>query len=261
MQKKPWFLKIILSLMLATLLLTATQFIVIAQGFSNSPFFRVHTKKTITPSPTPDEDEENDDICGFTADDCGEPIISDTQQAWMNFEAHPSADVVIIMFWMEDCAHCEEVLNTVLPNVVKQYDDQIFIYPIELKDIESVDRFYQMAERLGVSKNNIGVPLAIVANQVLTGDQIKSKLSERINTAIQDGQKTVLAIPEFADQLPESIQNRQINQQDLRSENSSTNQSGSARIITLLLVIGLPVLIILLLALYFYFKRRNRIQP
>ncbi len=63
MQKKPWFLKIILSLMLATLLLTATQFIVIAQESSNSPFFGVHTKETITPTPSPDDDLENDDIC------------------------------------------------------------------------------------------------------------------------------------------------------------------------------------------------------
>jgi thiol-disulfide isomerase/thioredoxin len=261
MQKKPWLIKIIHCLMVATLFLNTTQFIVFAKGFSNSSFFMVSTKETITPTPTPAEDELNDDICGLTADGCGDTENSDVQQAWMNFKAHPSANVVIIMFWMEDCAHCEEVLNTVLPALDKQYDDQIFIYPIELKDIETVDNFYQMAERLGVSKNNIGVPLAIVGNQVLTGDQIKSKLSEKINTVLQNGQKTVLAIPEFADQLPESIQIRQINQQDLLNENSSANQSNSSRIITLLLAIGLPILIILLSVLYFYFKRRNRVRP
>ena len=246
--------------MFVPLFLNAFHLNVFAKGISNSPFFMDDKKETITPTPTPSADEENEDICGLTSEDCGDTESSDVQQAWMNFEANPSADVVIIMFWMEDCAHCEEVLKTVLPGVVKQYDDQIFIYPIELKDIETVDKFYQMAERLGVSKNNIGVPLAIVGNQVLTGDQIKSKLSERIKTALKDGYKTVLAIPEFSDQLPESILNRQTNQQDLPNKNSSANQTNSTRTVTLILAVGLPILVILLLVLYFYFKRRNQVK-
>ncbi len=178
MQKKPWFLIITLSIMLASLFLSATQFNVVAVSDSTLSFFIDLKQESKTPTPTLASDEEIEDICGLSSEDCGDTVNSDAHSAGMNFEAHPFADVVIILFWMEDCAHCEEVLNTVLPSVATQYDDEIFIFPIELKDIDTVDIFYQMAERLGVPKNKIGVPLAIVGNQVLTGDQIESDLLE-----------------------------------------------------------------------------------
>jgi thiol-disulfide isomerase/thioredoxin len=209
-------------------------------------------------TPTPTGNSEEEDICGFTSEDCGDSSSSDSAKSELNFEANPFADVVIILFWMEDCSHCEEVLNTVLPEIEFQYDDQVFIFPIELVDIETVDTFYQMAERLGVPKNNIGVPLAIIGSQVLTGNQIKTDLNGWIETYLQENTSSILAIPEFADQLPESIQIRQINLEVFPKENQPVSQTPGIRTLTLLLAIGIPVLGVLLVLVYFLIQRSAR---
>ncbi len=258
MEKKPWLLKIILSIMAASLFLSGTQINIFTASGSNHPIFKDLKQESPTPTPTPTSIPDNEDICGLTSDDCGDGGSADAHQAGMNFEAHPNADLVIILFWMEDCAHCAQVLNSVLPGFVTQYNDHIYIYPIELKEIESVDKFYQMAERLGVPKNDIGVPLAIVGNQVLTGDQIESELTNWVETLLMEGQTTILAIPEFEDQLPDSIQNRQMATQVLTNGNMASNQSKNSRTITLNLAVGIPILIVLLLGLYFYFKRKHQ---
>ncbi|MDX9850310.1 MAG: hypothetical protein RBT01_07390 [Anaerolineaceae bacterium] len=257
MQKKPWLLKIILSIMVASLLLNIHHFKVIAGSHLNDAIFNDSLQESRTPTPIPAGTDEKNDICGLEADDCGDPENASAHSAGMNFDAHPNADVVIILFWMEDCAHCAEILNSVLPGFVTKYNDQIYIFPIELKEIETIDSFYQMAERLGVQKNDIGVPLVIIGNQVLTGDQIESGLSNWVEKTLQSGNKTILAIPEFEDQLPVSIQNRQMNAQDLSNVNAATHQNNNSRTMTIALVAGIPVLIVVLFGLYFYFRRTN----
>ena len=117
---------------------------------------------------------------------------------------------------------------------------------------------FRSAERLGVQKNDIGVPLVIIGNQVLTGDQIESGLSNWVEKTLQSGNKTILAIPEFEDQLPVSIQNRQMNAQDLSNVNAATHQNNNSRTMTLLLVAGIPILFVVLFVLYFYFRRSNQ---
>lgn len=258
MEKKPWLFKFIHSILVASLFLSVPQINIFAASDSIDPSFNDFKQVSTTSTPTPTTIPENENICGLTSEDCGDLGSTETHSTEMNFEAHPNADVVIILFWMEDCAHCAQVLNKVLPKMVRQYNEQIFIYPIELKEIKSVDTFYKMAERLGVPKNNIGVPLAIVGNQVLTGDQIESELSNWVEKNLQAGNKTILAIPEFEDQLPESIQNRQMKSQNLSNGNTATNQNNNSRTITLILAVGLPVLIVVLLLRYFYFKRTNQ---
>ena len=250
-------LKVIFSILTLLLVLSASQITVLAASNSYISFIIRSNQELSTPTPTENSEEE---ICGFTSEDCGDSSSSDSTKSELNFGANPFADVVIILFWMEDCAHCEEVLNTVLPEIEFQYDDQVFIFPIELADIETVDTFYQMAERLGVPKNNIGVPLAIIGNQVLTGNQIKTDLNGWIKTYLQENTSSILAMPEFADQLPESIQIRQINPKDFPKENQPVSQTSGIRKLTLLLAIGIPTLGVMLILVYILFKRSNRLK-
>lgn len=249
-------LNLIFTFLTALLLLIVTQFSVFA-AFNSHISFLMHSNQELS-TPTPIENSEEDDICGLTSEDCGDSSSPDAIKSELSFKANPFAEIVIILFWMEDCAHCEEVLNTVLPEIEFQYDDQVYIFPIELTDIETVDTFYQMAERLGVPKNNIGVPLVIIGSQVLTGGQIKTDLSGWIETYLQDNTKSILAIPEFADQLPESIQSRQINQEDFPKENQPVSQTPDIRTQTFLRAIGIPFLGVLMILVIFLSLRSAR---
>lgn len=255
MKHIPWRFKAIFIFMTTVLILSAFQLNVFAERNTQAPFFFHSNQESSTPTPTPSVNAEEEDICVLTSEDCGNSSVSSPAKPEVNLEANPFADVAIILFWMEDCVHCEEVLETVFPEIEFQYNDRVSILPIELKEIESVDIFYQMAERLGVPKNNIGVPLVIIGSQVLTGNQIKADLSQWIEIYLQQNTKTILAIPEFSEQLPEAVRSRQINPEDFPGENQPVYRTTGMRSLPLLLAIGITVLGVILILAYKLFKR------
>jgi len=188
-----------------------------------------------TPSPTTEGSSPRDDLCPITDLDCEELTGSIGNLSIPTQEILVNADVILILFWMQDCPHCEEVLATVLQEIEITYQDQIAVFPIELKEVETIDTFYAMAERLGVPKNNIGVPLIIIGDQVLTGDEIKQKLTNLIDKNLQAEDYRILAIPEFEDQLPAAIQSLETI--------TNTNQTRSNnRLVLIGSIIGITVL-------------------
>lgn len=240
--------------------------LILQSGFYGDPFNHSFQAKSIhdsfnwdntalgTPTPgTVDSSGEDDDQCLFNELDCEEGSSSDTSKIDSDLSPPELADVVIILFWMQDCVHCEEVLNTVLPDIRVNYQDQISIYPVELKEIEEVDRFYQMAERLGVAKNDIGVPLMLIGEQVLTGNQIKSDLSGWIETYLQNGSASIPAIPEFADLLPESI----LNIQD-KSNLDLSDDSSEIPTRSIFLIIGIPILLLTTILLIMIMRKSKK---
>jgi uncharacterized membrane protein len=76
-----------------------------------------------------------------------------------------------VMYWMEGCGHCEDVLNGVLPVLQAQYGSQLDVQLIEVVTLEDADRLYAAAGALGVPKEQVGVPLLIMNDQVLVGSQ------------------------------------------------------------------------------------------
>ena len=127
---------------------------------------------------------------------------------------------------------------------------------IELKEISEVDVFYQMAGRLGVPKNNIGVPLMIIGDQVLAGNQIDNNLEKSIQSTLQRSPYTFIAIPEFAEKLPVFLQEMQVDQTTKDDNLSATNNPMNTPF-PLALVIGLPLLIIVGVTFYFVSKKTN----
>jgi hypothetical protein len=186
-------------------MLLAKPFSVSAGDYSLFTDLRINQQQE-TPTPTDDGFSLRDDLCPITDLDCEGPAGSFSGISIANEESLQNADVILILFWMEDCAHCEEVLTTILPDIQTIYQDQVAVFPIELKEIETIDTFYNMAERLEVSKNDIGVPLVIIGDQVLTGDEIKQDLIAQIDKNLQVDDYRLLSIPEFENQLPATIQ-------------------------------------------------------
>jgi len=76
-----------------------------------------------------------------------------------------------VLYWMEGCGHCEEVLTGVLPDLQAQYGSQLEIQLIEVVTLEDTNQLYAAAEAQGLSKEQVGVPLLIMNDQVLVGSQ------------------------------------------------------------------------------------------
>lgn len=190
-----------------------------------------------------ENDPENEDICGLYDADCEDTSTLIAKNVGIDLARAEKASVTIIFFWMQDCAHCTEVLNSLLPEMYLTFGEQVYFYPIELKDIEEIDVFYQMAERLGVPKNNIGVPLMIVGNQILAGNQIDANLEKSIAELMPAPNYSFIAIPEFEESLPEFLRNKQV-VINTDSPNQSGNNLPLRTTFPFALVIGLPLLVI-----------------
>lgn len=104
-------------------------------------------------------------------------------------EAAQTAPVVHgVMFWMEGCAHCHEVLENVLPPLQQQYGDSLDIHLIELKTSEDFDRLLVVGEAYGFASHEVGVPFLIISDTALVGtDQIRNGLPQLIDSHLAAG--------------------------------------------------------------------------
>ncbi len=213
------------------------------------------TNVLATASPESTTVPDQDDICAFSDDNCTNSEGLHGSFSAVNDEKLRNAKIIILLFWMQDCTSCAEVINTVLPDIDVKYQDQVVFFPIELKEIDSVDRFYQMAERFGVPKNNIGVPLVIIGDQILTGNQIKTDLEKWINLNLKKDQYAILAIPEFSDQLPQIIQNKQMEKGELPITNQYATEKENSNALQLLSSIGIPLFGMVFIVVFIFSKR------
>jgi thiol-disulfide isomerase/thioredoxin len=81
------------------------------------------------------------------------------------------AVVRVILFWMDGCPHCHEVIDNVLPPLRQQYGRQLEIRMIEVSSMEDINRLYEIGEGYGLKPEQIGVPFMIIGENVLIGSQ------------------------------------------------------------------------------------------
>ncbi len=113
------------------------------------------------------------------------------------------AVVHAIMFWMEGCGDCEEVMNSVLPPLQSSYGQQLQVLLIQLVDQASLDRLFQAADDLGVAKENVRVPFLIVGRSVLIGSgEIPDQLPRIIDAGLASGGIAFPELPSLADLAP-----------------------------------------------------------
>jgi len=121
--------------------------------------------------------------------------------------------VRVIMFWSSTCGHCEYVINEVLPPLQDQYGDQLEILLIKLVNQEDVDRLYETAAIVGITKENVGVPFMLVGESVLRGsEQIPNELPGLIALHLAQGGLDYPDYPSLAAYLPESIDSGELSQ-------------------------------------------------
>ena len=111
-----------------------------------------------------------------------------------------------VMFWIDTCSHCNFVREEVLPPLQAKYKDQLKIFQIQIKTAEDLDRLYQIADGLGMAKEDVGVPFIIIGDQVLKGSkQIPTELPGLIERYLAAGGVGYPDIPLLIGVLPTSI--------------------------------------------------------
>ena len=89
----------------------------------------------------------------------------------------PQPVVHAVMFWMDGCPHCEDVIANVLPPLQEKYGSQFDLFMIEVKGSQDVDALYRVAASYNIPKKQTGVPFLIIGDQVLVGsDQVREQL-------------------------------------------------------------------------------------
>lgn len=116
----------------------------------------------------------------------------------------PAQPVVkAVMFWMDSCPHCHEVLDKVLPPLQQKYGEQLLIRLVEVSAPENTERFYQAAAAFGISHDQAGVPLLLIGERALLGtDQIAAELPGLVDKHLAAGGVEFPAAAGVADPTP-----------------------------------------------------------
>lgn len=92
--------------------------------------------------------------------------------------ADPAAPVVrVVLYWSEGCGHCPEVLDGVLPELQRQYGEQLEVRLVEVLSLEDITAFFDVAEGYGYARGKAAVPFLLVGDRALMGvEQIRREL-------------------------------------------------------------------------------------
>lgn len=115
----------------------------------------------------------------------------DNQQIWL-FDGPVQA----ILFWMDGCSHCHDVLDNVLPPLVEKYGAQLEISLVEISTEEDIEELYEVAAAYDIPKEQVGVPFLIIGDKVLIGSgQIPAELPGLIESYFAEGGVSLPEIP------------------------------------------------------------------
>jgi uncharacterized membrane protein/glutaredoxin len=142
----------------------------------------------VTPSPPP-----YFKTCHACEEDEAEaaPTRTATPAALPAIVAPPGPEKPIVhavMFWMDGCPHCHDVIDHVLPPLQQKYGEQFDLQLIEVVTTEDIDRLYEVGAAFGLVKEQVGVPFLIIGDRVLVGsDQIPAELPQLIERHLTGG--------------------------------------------------------------------------
>ena len=121
-----------------------------------------------------------------------EPIINQAAQISGKPVVHA------MMFWMDGCSHCHDVLDHVMPPLQEKYGAQLNILLVEVATMQDIDMFYQVAAAYNIPKEQTYVPFLIIGETTLVGaDNIQAHLPALIEQHLAQGGVDVPDISHF----------------------------------------------------------------
>jgi uncharacterized membrane protein/glutaredoxin len=97
------------------------------------------------------------------------------------------ANVHIVLFSTPECHACQLITGQVLMLVRERYAEQVTIEMVDIVNSEDVEYLYQVAAGFGIPRDNVDLPLLVIGDQVLIGEDIPSGLPALIETYLQSG--------------------------------------------------------------------------
>jgi len=117
----------------------------------------------------------------------------------------PQPVVRAVLFWMDGCPNCNEVLENVLPPLREKYGKQLEILLIEVVNMDDWDRLYEVAAAYGITRERVVVPFLVIGEQVLIGSaQIPAELPGLIERYLAQGGVDWPLIPNLNDFLTQT---------------------------------------------------------
>ncbi|MGQ9854679.1 MAG: vitamin K epoxide reductase family protein [Candidatus Oleimicrobiaceae bacterium] len=93
-----------------------------------------------------------------------------------------------VLFWMDTCPHCHEVIENVLPPLEAQYGPQLEILLVEIKTAEEFERLYPLAACHHIPQDLFGVPFLVIGEHGLLGpDEIAAELPDLVASYLAAG--------------------------------------------------------------------------
>lgn len=93
-----------------------------------------------------------------------------------------------ILFWQAGCPHCEETLTQTIPPLREKYGTQLELLTIEVVSVDDIKTLYDVGAAYGLTKEQTGVPLLVIGDQVLAGsDQVRDQLPALIERYLTQG--------------------------------------------------------------------------
>jgi uncharacterized membrane protein len=104
-----------------------------------------------------------------------------------------------VLFWLDTCPHCHDVIDNTLPPLQEQYGAQLDLRLLELHTELDFQKLYQLAAVYGVPKEGVGVPLLLIGDQILIGGgQIPAQLPGLIDQYLAAGGVDFPEMPGFS---------------------------------------------------------------
>ncbi|MBN2149326.1 MAG: vitamin K epoxide reductase family protein [Anaerolineales bacterium] len=148
--------------------------------------------------------------------------------------------VHMVLFWSDGCPQCETILLNTLPELQEKHGEELNILLVELITLEDIDRFYQVGMALGLSKEQIMVPLAVIDYQALIGaEQIPAELPELIKNYLSGGGAEYPELPALASMLPRGIAFTAFDPHNLTSEASAEKPVSEGFTVAWIVMVGM----------------------
>jgi len=166
-----------------------------------------------SPDPTPIPQLDTDDGVCRPDDECGDIDLSGIAPTMIPglFGTAPSAvDLVrltgdgvvrLVFIWAEECSHCHEVMETVLPSLLEKYGDRLSIIMLETSQDPARYEIYLAAIGLfNIAPDRQGWPAVLIGDTHLLGStEIREKLEGLIQGYLEQGGVDYPPIPGLDD--------------------------------------------------------------
>lgn len=176
-------------------------------------------KDSATPTPVPgpgidagvcQPDQENcEDIDLSNIDTTSVPNIFDpSRRPAVKAKLTGDGVVRLVFIWSEDCSHCHEVMENVLPPLVEKHGDQLEIASIETsRDHARYEIYLAAIELFGIPPQRQGWPAVFIGDTHLLGStEIPAKLEGLIEKYLQQGGVAYPPIPGLQSLIGESTE-------------------------------------------------------